>query len=306
MTSAEFLFQQFAEAGDIGPASDYVLEKLPDGEYESAELSSLTLDNPKGKNVSGSIVWFPKGKRKALDAIKFTVMAHSQDCTFYFLRIPRGTAFRLNGPGHSVLNLNVTGFKMMIRTGSGDNVQTPGCRAIIGEGSFCGGASAVLIDTTLAIKKGSLWSDGILVQGTNQHGIVDLETMETVEYPRNRITLEPHAWIARRAILCAGAHIGAGSIVGTGALVANRVPAACIVGGNPARIIKRNRTWSNNLYGLDDIERAMITEYVVPPPAPAESRFKALARSAWARATAAGAAGAGIFEAIATATEAFG
>lgn len=165
----------------------------------------------------------------------------------------------------------------------------------------------MLKNTDFIVKKGSLWSDEILVQGANQHGIVDLETMSLMDYPRNRVTLEPHVWIGRRAILCAGAHIGAGAVVGTGSLVAKPVPGACIVGGNPARIIRKNRTWADSLHGIRDAECEMIEQYVVasmePPCADpmertAVDKFRFVVRSAWAKAMAAGAVGAAIFEGL--------
>lgn len=297
MPNAAFLFQQFSKGHDVGPVDDYVFDGLPKGDYESVDLASLPLDNQKGHSLEGSTVWFPAGKLAAVRTIKFMLLSDSPGCTFYFLQIPRSTSFRLNGSGHSVCNLNATGFKMVVRMGGGEKVKLSGCSVIIGERSFCAGAEAILIDTTMLVKKGSLWSNGILVQGTNQHGIVDLESMSLVKYPRNRITLEPHVWIGRRAILCSGAEIGAGSIVGTGALVAKKIPQACIVGGNPARIIKRNRTWADNMHSIAEIERDLIDRYVTSDAEQgAVEKAKSVGRAIWTKALAAGVAGAALFE----------
>lgn len=296
MTNAEFLFQQFAASGDIGPASDYVLETLPDGAYESVELSSLPIKIVNGSSVEGSVVWFPAGQLAAVKKISFTVLTDSTDCTFYLLRIAPGMSFRLNGPGHSVLNLTKHRFGMSLRMG-GDAGKSPGCQVIVGEYSFCAGAEAFLLNTTLTIKKGSLWSNYILVQGSNQHGIVDLDRRMLVKYPRNHIALEPRAWIGRRAILCAGAHIGAGAIVGTGALVAGKVPGACIVGGNPARVIKRNRTWAHSLHHITKIEHGLIDQYAgLASSLPIADKAVASLRFWWLKAVAAGMAGAAMFE----------
>lgn len=291
MTDAERLFGQFSEAGDIGPVDDYVFGKLPAGECESIELSRLPIDNKAGKSVTGCTVWYPAGQLEAVRKIRFTILADSPDCTFYLLRIAPGMSFKLNGPGHSVLNLTEHRFSMSIRMG-GDAGKSPGCKAIIGERSFCAGAEAFLLNTTMLIKKNALWSNYVLVQGSNQHGVVDFATMKLVEYPRNRITLEPHAWVGRRAILCAGAHVGAGAIVGTGALVAGKVPGACIVGGNPARVIKRGRTWAHSLHHITKLEHAIIRKYVrLPAEIP-------IARRIWAKAVVGGVAGAAIFEGV--------
>lgn len=46
-------------------------------------------------------------------------------------------------------------------------------------------------------------------------------------------------FIGANAIVLPGVHIGNSVVVGAGAVVTKDVPACCIVGGNPARIIRR-------------------------------------------------------------------
>lgn len=305
MTSAEFLFEQFVGRDPIiGPVEDYAYGALPQVKYTSIQLSDLAVQNPKNANLEGSIVWFPAGQIEAVKKIQFNILTDSPNNTFYFIRVPRGTTFRLHGPGHEFLNMNETGFKMMFRMGGGPRDNSPPCKVIVGQRSFCAGAEAILINTTMLLKKNSLWSDRILIQGTNQHGIVDLDTMSLVDYPRNRITLEPHVWIGRDSVLCAGAHIGAGSIVGTGALVANKIPRACIVGGRPARVIKTNRTWADSMRVITDDEVSIIQQYVLPDEPARTSQLsglKEMARSIWVKAALAGGGGAAAYEGLTTA-----
>ena len=52
------------------------------------------------------------------------------------------------------------------------------------------------------------------------------------------VQIEDDVWIGGGAIVCPGIHIGARSIIATGAVVTKDVPADVLVGGNPARIIK--------------------------------------------------------------------
>ena len=56
------------------------------------------------------------------------------------------------------------------------------------------------------------------------------------------VVVEEDVWIGARAILLSGVTIGRGSIVAAGAVVTKDVPPYCIVGGVPARIIRRK--WS--------------------------------------------------------------
>jgi putative colanic acid biosynthesis acetyltransferase WcaF len=54
-----------------------------------------------------------------------------------------------------------------------------------------------------------------------------------------QIYIGSDVWIAARAVLAPGSHIGSGAIVSLGAVVNGTVPAGMIVRGNPALIVGR-------------------------------------------------------------------
>ena len=60
-------------------------------------------------------------------------------------------------------------------------------------------------------------------------------------YPRKigRITIEDDAWIATGAIILPGITIGKMSVVGAGSVVTKDVPPFTVVGGVPAKVIKK-------------------------------------------------------------------
>lgn len=60
-------------------------------------------------------------------------------------------------------------------------------------------------------------------------------------YPRKlgRITIEDDAWIGTGAIILPGVRIGKMSIVAAGAVVTDDVPPLTVVGGIPAKVIKK-------------------------------------------------------------------
>lgn len=53
------------------------------------------------------------------------------------------------------------------------------------------------------------------------------------------IVIGNDVWIGYKAIILAGVKIGDGAIIGTGALVTKNIPAYSIVGGIPARVIRK-------------------------------------------------------------------
>jgi maltose O-acetyltransferase len=53
------------------------------------------------------------------------------------------------------------------------------------------------------------------------------------------VTIGNNVWIGGRAVINPGVTLGDNVVVASGAVVTKDVPFNCVVGGNPARIIKR-------------------------------------------------------------------
>lgn len=70
---------------------------------------------------------------------------------------------------------------------------------------------------------------------TGSHDVTS-STFKLVSKP---VTIGECVWIATSAIILPGVTIGEGAIVAAGSVVTKDVPAWTIVGGNPARVIKR-------------------------------------------------------------------
>ena len=77
----------------------------------------------------------------------------------------------------------------------------------------------------------------------NQHGEA---TMEDVKLPPNRrklyskgpVIIEKNAWLGRNVCVMPGVVIGEGAIVGANSVVTHSIPAYCVAGGVPAKVIK--------------------------------------------------------------------
>ena len=57
------------------------------------------------------------------------------------------------------------------------------------------------------------------------------------------IKIGKHVWVGQGATILKGVSIGDGAIIASGALVTKDVPAHCIVGGVPAKVIRENIKW---------------------------------------------------------------
>jgi acetyltransferase-like isoleucine patch superfamily enzyme len=124
-------------------------------------------------------------------------------------------------------------------------------QVIIGDKTTSNDTRIVAINSDIAIQKDCMLSDGILIQGFDQHGIIDLTTNKIINNYRKKTILERHSWIGRRAIIMPGVTIHEGSIVGTGAVVTKSVNACCAAAGVPAKIVKENVTWCRPWMNID-------------------------------------------------------
>ncbi|MBO5672720.1 MAG: hypothetical protein J6R59_13525 [Paludibacteraceae bacterium] len=52
-----------------------------------------------------------------------------------------------------------------------------------------------------------------------------------------------HVWIESSVIILKGVTIGDDTIIGAGSLVTHDIPLGCLAVGNPARVIRENKTW---------------------------------------------------------------
>ena len=59
---------------------------------------------------------------------------------------------------------------------------------------------------------------------------------------RAPVTIERNVWIGRSALVLPGVSIGESSVVAAGAIVTSSVPAACLVAGAPARVVREIRS----------------------------------------------------------------
>lgn len=95
-------------------------------------------------------------------------------------------------------------------------------------------------------------SNNVTLIDNNNHPVnpIDRKIMNSVEYSSpyrswkytvsKPIIIHDNVWIGRNSIINKGVTIGENSIVAAGSVVTKDVPPNCIVGGNPAKVVKIN------------------------------------------------------------------
>lgn len=113
----------------------------------------------------------------------------------------------------------------------------------IGEYTACGEFSIALHSNHFKIGKHcmisnseELWTDG--------HSVIDAETGELLNYPKDPIIIGDYVWLGRRCTLTKGAQIPSHSIVAIGSIVTKAFTESnVILAGVPARVVKRGIAW---------------------------------------------------------------
>ncbi|WP_084077488.1 acyltransferase [Demequina sp. NBRC 110057] len=242
---------------------------LPSATYVKQPLDAFAVSNPEHHDVGDSFVWMPKrNAAKIASMLSFEVMGASPHARILIMRTPQAgqQEICLKGPHARLLSLSASRMKYRALLSGTSSL-------IIGSRTFIGGARILLRDTDMSIGAGGLWSDEVVVQGTDQHGIISLETGLPLNAGRKTVDIGRRVWVGRRAMVMKDISIGDGSIIGAGAVVAKSVPAASVAGGNPAKVIKSGVTWTHSPDGpldfeLPDLERLRGAELPSPLDAP--------------------------------------
>lgn len=106
----------------------------------------------------------------------------------------------------------------------------------------------------IIIGRDCMFSHDIDMWAGDGHSIFDVTTGENInsvyeKQPshRNAIVIGEHVWVSKGAFIMHGTNIGNGSIVGAKSVVKGQFPNNCTIGGNPAKMVKKNCAWSREM-----------------------------------------------------------
>lgn len=109
---------------------------------------------------------------------------------------------------------------------------------VIGDGVAVGDRTEIHAGNEVSIGDGTLIAWDCCIMDRDYHKL-GAETELT-----RPVHIGKHVWIGCNALILKGVTVGDGAVVAAGSVVTKDVPPAALVGGNPARIIKENVTWS--------------------------------------------------------------
>jgi acetyltransferase-like isoleucine patch superfamily enzyme len=185
-------------------------------------------------------IYLPKNDSSKI-SIKFKFSDRSRDNSVYIDDILsfRGSVV-VNGSGN---NIFVSNSNQKITCNI--DVRGQNNELVIGRDTSINQAN-LLVDgdgNSLTIGDECMLSYGIRIRTSDSHAIVDLKSRKQINYSQN-VAIGPRVWIASNVMILKGVTIGEGSVVAASSVVTKAVPAISLVAGVPAKIIRKNVSWS--------------------------------------------------------------
>ncbi len=111
-------------------------------------------------------------------------------------------------------------------------------------------------NTCISIGGDCMIAHGVEIASSDEHAIIDLLTRKQVNYPKT-VVIGGHTWIGANTSIVKGVRLSPGTIVGARSLVKKGFPDHVAIGGVPARILRRDVTWSRHCVLSDADIQAM-------------------------------------------------
>lgn len=169
--------------------------------------------------------------------IRFPIIVRGKEFIDFGTNLTTGRYCRIEVNGEHSSKRIVFGDKVNI----GDNVSIRCANKIVIGNNVLMGSKVLIID--------------------NSHGVYSGENQNSPETPPNEriltsapVIIEDNVWIGEGAVIQQGVTIGKGSIIAANSVVTKDVPANCIVGGIPAKIIKKWNQRKENWIKINEME----------------------------------------------------
>lgn len=138
---------------------------------------------------------------------------------------------------------------------------------VIGEDATAQDVRVMADDSEVRIGRDAMLSGQIVLNSAEHHAVIDLAGDAPALRPtgRARIAVGAHVWLGMRTLIVGSVEVGAGSIIGAGAVVTRDVPANVVAAGNPVEVKRENVTWSRKRDAVDAGSAAYIETLLAKP-----------------------------------------
>jgi acetyltransferase-like isoleucine patch superfamily enzyme len=166
------------------------------------------------------------------------------------LEVSKGSLFFINEPwlfsgaepGSLIIMCNATvrvvGGNFAIKSGAFVEVKDGALLELHG-GGYAARNLQIECRNRITIGAGAAIGPDVIIRDNDGHRLTT-DAHDAVSH----VTIGKKVWVGARSIVFKGVTIGDGSIVAAGSLVTHDVPANCLVGGVPARIIQQSVSWT--------------------------------------------------------------
>lgn len=116
-----------------------------------------------------------------------------------------------------------------------------------GKGSTSAGITIVCAGSRKRVQVGEdcMTANGSYIRNSDMHGVFCVKSLELIEDSMD-VTIGNHVWLGQDCLVLKGVQIHTGSIVGAKSLVTKLVEPTTLVGGVPAKVIRRDVSWSRS------------------------------------------------------------
>lgn len=118
-------------------------------------------------------------------------------------------------------------------------------KIILGENCHGGENSelAAIEGTNIVLGGDCMLSANITVRTGDSHSVLNAQSKQRIN-PSKSVVIGEHVWIGNTVLIFKGTEVGSHSVIAGGSVVTGKkFPENCIIGGNPAKIVKENIDW---------------------------------------------------------------
>lgn len=115
-----------------------------------------------------------------------------------------------------------------------------GSTLIVGNNSGLG-ENCILLGTVNIGENVMMGPDVMMISRNHEFSRIDIPMILQEFQNEDPIIIHDDVWIGARVIILPGVHVGRGVVIGAGAVVTKDVPDWSIVGGNPAKLIRKRK-----------------------------------------------------------------